>query len=154
MHTSYVFWIAENLYSQPLLSLFSSLPGLISGQTIFSKVRLSRCSFLIIFYMDKHLVMRCVHWDVCPPDPGAKKVQKGLWKLFIRRKRKRMTKERKKWKRQQFLIKNHYKIDGKFSRQKCLDPDPVCPAWEVGSGSDPTNIRPDPKPCPDPWSGS
>ena len=38
---------------------------------------------------------------------------------------------------QQFLIKNHHKIDGKFSRQRCLDPypvlkknmdpDPVCP---------------------------
>ena len=34
----------------------------------------------------------------------------------------------KKLKRQQFLIKNHHRIDGKFSRQRCLDPDPdpVC----------------------------
>ena len=29
-----------------------------------------------------------------------------------------------KWKRQQFFIKNHNKIDGKFLRQRCLDPDP------------------------------
>ena len=39
-----------------------------------------------------------------------------------------MTKDRQKMKRQQFLIKTHRKIDGKFSRQRCLDPDldPVC----------------------------
>ena len=28
-------------------------------------------------------------------------------------------------KRQQFLIKIHHKINGKVSRQRCLDPDPV-----------------------------
>ena len=42
-----------------------------------------------------------------------------------------MTKGRQKMKKQQFLIKTHHKIDGKFSRQRCLDPDPdrdpVCP---------------------------
>ena len=31
----------------------------------------------------------------------------------------------KKFKRQQFLIKTHHKIDEKLSRQRCLDPDPV-----------------------------
>ena len=62
---------------------------------------------------------------------------------------------------QQFLIKNLHKIDGKFSRQGCLgpdpnldpvcpqrldpDPDPVCPEM---LDPDLVNIRPDPKPCP------
>ena len=35
-------------------------------------------------------------------------------------------------------------MDGKFSRQRCLDPDPVCPER---LDPDPVNIRPDPKPC-------
>ena len=45
--------------------------------------------------------------------------------------------------RQKF-IKNH-KIDGKFSRQRCLDPDPdpVCPER---LDPDRFNIRPDPQP--------
>ena len=40
-----------------------------------------------------------------------------------------MTKDRQKnEKRQhQFFIENHNKIDGKISRQRCLDPDPDCP---------------------------
>ena len=50
-----------------------------------------------------------------------------------------MTKDRQKMKRQQFLIKTHHKIDGKFSRQR-LDPDPV-------------NIRPDPQPWTNPQHG-
>ena len=62
-------------------------------------------------------------------------------------------------KSQQFLIKTHHKIDGKFSRQRCLDPDPdqvcperldpdpVCPE-RLDPDSDPVNIRPDPQP----WS--
>ena len=50
---------------------------------------------------------------------------------------------------QQFLIKNLHKIDGKFSRQRCLDPDPdpVCPErLDPDTGPDPVNIRPDPQP--------
>ena len=68
-------------------------------------------------------------------------------------------------KRQQFLIKTHHKIDGKFSRQrcldpdpvfkKCMDPDPVCPERldpdpgcpeRLDPDPDPVNIRPDPQP--------
>ena len=58
-----------------------------------------------------------------------------------------MTKNRQKMKRQQFLIKNHHKIDGKFSRQRCLDPDPdpVCPE-RLDPDPDLVNIRPDPQP--------
>ena len=72
-----------------------------------------------------------------------------------------MTKVRQKWKRQQCLIKNHHKIDVKFSRQRCLNSDPVLKSlirfilrgwiririglsWELDP--DPVNIRPDPKP--------
>ena len=63
--------------------------------------------------------------------------------------------DRQKLKRQQFLIKTHHKIDGKLSRQRCMDPgsgfglekimdlDPVCPE-RLDPDSD--NIRPDPKP--------
>ena len=58
-------------------------------------------------------------------------------------------------KRQQFLIKNHHKIDDKFSRQRFLDPDPVCPKRldpvcpeRLDPYPDPVNIRPDPQP----WS--
>ena len=43
--------------------------------------------------------------------------QKKTWNLWLR--------NVKKWKRQQFLIKTHHKLNGKFSRQRCLDPDPV-----------------------------
>ena len=67
-----------------------------------------------------------------------------------------MTKNRQKMKRKQFLIKTHHKIDGKFSRQRCLDPDPVfkkcmdpdlvCPE-RLYPEPDPVNIRPDPQPC-------
>ena len=56
-------------------------------------------------------------------------------------------------------MKNHLKIDGKFSRQRCpdpdvfpgsgsgpekiMDPDPICPER---LDPDPVNIRPDPQP--------
>ena len=58
-----------------------------------------------------------------------------------------MIKGRQKMKMQQILIKNHHKMDGKFSRQRLdseSDPDPVCPER---SDPDPVNIRPDPRPC-------
>ena len=42
-----------------------------------------------------------------------------------------MTKNRQKMKRQQFLIKNHHKIDGKFSRHFH---DPVLKNHGSGSG--------------------
>ena len=44
---------------------------------------------------------------------------------------------------------DYHKIDGKFSRQRCLDPDPdpVCPErLDPDPDPDPVNIRPDPKP--------
>ena len=34
-----------------------------------------------------------------------------------------MSQNRQKMKRRQFLIQNHHRIDDKFSRQRCLDPD-------------------------------
>ena len=60
-----------------------------------------------------------------------------------------MTKDRQKMKRQQFLIQTHHKIDGKFSKQRCLDPvcperldpDPVRPE-RLDPDSNPVNIRP------------
>ena len=51
-----------------------------------------------------------------------------------------------------------HKIDEKFSRQSCLDPDPVCPERldldpvcpeRLDPDPDPVNIRPDPQP----WLG-
>ena len=33
-----------------------------------------------------------------------------------------MTEDSQKIKRQQFLVKNHHKMEGKFSRQRVLDP--------------------------------
>ena len=63
-------------------------------------------------------------------------------------------------------MKTHHKIDGKFSRQRCLDPvfkkcmhpdpDPACPERldpdlvcpeRLDPDPDPINIRPDPQPC-------
>ena len=66
-----------------------------------------------------------------------------------------MTKDCQKMKKAQFLIKIHHKIDGKFSRHRCLDPDPVCserlypdpdPVCPERLNPDPVNIRPDPQP--------
>ena len=65
-----------------------------------------------------------------------------------------MTKDRQKMKKATISSHNHHhKIDGKFSRQRCLDPDcperldpdPVCPER---LDPDPVNIIPDPKPWP------
>ena len=38
-------------------------------------------------------------------------------------------KKREHVKKKQFLINNHHKIYGKYYRQRCLDPDPICPEW-------------------------
>ena len=78
-----------------------------------------------------------------PRIPGAKKCRKGSKSYLLEENLKIMTKDRQKWKRQQFLIQYHHKIVGKFSRPRCLDPDPVLKkSWirirlylEVGSVS-------------------
>ena len=68
-----------------------------------------------------------------------------------------MTKDYQKIQKEIFLVKNHHKIDGKFSRQRFLDPDPgpdpVCPerldpdpVCLERLDPDPVNIRPDPLP--------
>ena len=55
---------------------------------------------------------------------------------------------------QRFLINYHHKIDEKFSRQRCLDPNPVCPERldphpDPGPAClkwpDPVSIKPNPK---------
>ena len=77
----------------------------------------------------------------CPAPGGRKMSLISWWKL-----EKLWARTVKKWKRQVFLIKNHNKIDGKFSRQRCLDPDPdpVCPE---SLDPNPVNVRPNPKTC-------
>ena len=84
-----------------------------------------------------------------PLDPGARKACSDSYLL-----EENDDRTVKKMQRQKFL-KNYHKIDGKFSRQRCLDPDPdsvlkkimdpdpICPER---FDPDPVNIRPDPKP--------
>ena len=63
---------------------------------------------------------------VLDPDP----VFKFLWILIPEQKKSAeralkviMTKDRQKMKKVTISCKNHLKIDGKFSRQRCLNPD-------------------------------
>ena len=97
------------------------------------------------------------------PDPGTKKeCRKGSKNDLLEENLKIMTNYCQKWKRRKFLIKDHHKIDGKFPRQRCLDPvlkklmdpDPVCPerldtdpVCPERFDPDPVIITLDPKPC-------
>ena len=73
-----------------------------------------------------------------PRIPEHKKsAERALKAIPLKKTLKLWLRNVKKWKRQQFLDKNHHKIDGKFSRQRCLDPDadPDLVLKNHGSGS-------------------
>ena len=86
--------------------------------------------FGVFAWMDPDPVFKFLRFN--HPDPGygsyANKSAERALKVIIRRKLKNYDwGPSKDEKRQQFLITNHHKIDGQFSKQRCVD---------QGSGSD------------------
>ena len=83
---------------------------------------------------------------VADPDPVFKFLRIRFQPRFWNKKKdcRKVSKSDLSEENLKIMTKDHKKIDGKFSRQRCLDPDPVCPER---LDQDPVNIRPDPKPC-------